>query len=225
MSEKEALRSSNDYLETKEKLQKLFPDLGRKPVVTTSPMIYAYLPGGSDLFSRNSKHFLSKWQEAEDVSDILQGLKRDINYNNKKLESMSKMLAYLGLVESLGVTLMDIVLLMFVANGIEIHTRGPYAKHVKSFEELRDIDLGYKLEFLGNEGLGMFRRFINQETRNIIAHLKFRIENDGTVTTLKGEPVHINVDIDRFWSGVQILKLVFEDIGFLKWLRNESTTP
>jgi hypothetical protein len=63
----------------------------------------------------------------------------------QKLKSMTKMLVYLGLVESLGTTFLDMALMLLIANGKEMHTRGPYVKHVTSLKELRKLDLAYKL--------------------------------------------------------------------------------
>jgi hypothetical protein len=219
---KEELRKTENYKVTLQKLDVLFQNKGRERVVTASGFeSVAYTPGKFDFFLENSKEFYERWQDAEEISTILRGLKSQIAYQSEKVKSMSKLMAYLGLVESLGVTLTDIVLVMFIANGTEIHTRGPFTKHVRTFEELRDVDLSYKLDFLKEEGLNLFKSFLNREDRNLIAHLKFKIEENGGIRKLDDSPIHIDEDIAKFWEGVDTLKLVLEDIGFLNWLRQK----
>lgn len=217
---KEELRRTQNYLETKERLAVLFMRKGREQVQTSSPDVVAFTAGRYSFFARISDEFYERWQEAEEISEILRGLKSEVTYQSEKLKSMSKMLAYLGLVESLGTTLTDMVLMMFIANGTEIHTRGPFTKHVKTLEELRDIDLTCKLELLSEEGLKLFGSFLNREDRNLIAHLKFKIQDNGEIRKHDNSPIHIDEDITRFWDGADTLKLVFEDIGFLKYLND-----
>jgi hypothetical protein len=135
---------------------------------------------------------------------------------------MSKMLVYLGLVESLGTTLTDMVLVMFIANGKEIHTHGPFAKHVRTLEELRNIDLSHKLDLLREEKLHLFGSFLNRGDRNLIAHLKFKIQDNGEIRRLNNSPIQIDEYIRKFWDGADTLMLVFEDIGFLKYLKKRT---
>lgn len=212
---KARLRESREYEDTKRILGILFANLKSLGSMNKMP--------SPDFFVRNCKDFYDKWQEAEKISEILRVLKSEITYHDKKVESMSKMLAYLGLVESLGVTLMDMVLILLIANGREVHITRGRVKHVTSFEELKEIDLGYKLDFLKDEGLEIFRWFMNQEVRNIVAHLKFIIDNDGSVRKRDGTLVDIDIEISRFWDGIDILKLVFEDIGFLRYAEKTAT--
>jgi hypothetical protein len=132
---------------------------------------------------------------------------------------MSKMLAYLGLVESLGGKMMDMALLL-----LDLHTRGAYAKHVETFEELEDVwDLDYKLKFLDSEGISIFReKIVNKNLRDSIAHLNFRIEDDGTIRDRGNNEIHVDNEISKFWTGIDTLQIALEDIGFLKWLEEKS---
>ena len=224
-SRKEELRKTPNYTETKQKLAILFMLKGREPVSTSSALETAYTAGRVSFFRSISKEFYEKWQEAEEISEILRGLKSQVTYQSEKLKSMSKMLAYLGLVESLGTTLTDMALVMFIANGTEIHTRGAFTKHVRTLEELRDVDLNFKLDFLRNEKLNLFRTFLNRDDRNLIAHLKFKIQDNGEIRKFDDSLIHIDDDITKFWDGADTLKLVFEDIGFLSYLRGQRRIP
>lgn len=197
----------------------------RKKIDLTRPLEFAermeFHPHYAD-FKQNCQEFKEKWEEAQKVSKILRGLKTRTRYPSLEYESMSKMLVYLGLVESLGVALADIVLILLIANEREVHTRGPLTKHVTKARELEKIDLAYKLDFLEDEGLDLFRKFINRDVRNHIAHLKFTIQDNGEIRKRDGSPIDIDVNISRFWGGVDILMLVFEDIRLLKWLEKRG---
>ena len=168
-------------------------------------------------FKQMCDDFKEKWEEAKKASKILRGLRTYSFEPSREYSSMSKMLAYLGLVESLGVALADMVLILLIANGTEVHTRGPMTKHVTKARELENIDLVYKLDFLEDEGLDLFGEFINRDVRNHIAHLKFTIRGNGEIRKRDGSPIDIDENISEFWVCVDTLMLVFEDIGLLKW--------
>lgn len=110
------------------------------------------------------------------------------------------------------------LLLILIANEYEVHTRRPYSKHVTSFEELADIDLGFKLKFLKDNGINIAERIVDRELRNIIAHLKFRILENGDVRDRVNNRVLMDEKISRFWHAVDTLKLVFEDCRLLERL-------
>jgi predicted RNA-binding protein len=178
-----------------------------------------------EIFEKNCRPLFKKWKEAQNISQILRELKTEVVYPNLMLKSMSKMLAYLGLVESLGVKMMDMALLLLIANGEELHTRGAYAKHVKTFEELEDVwDLDYKLKFLDSAEISIFReKIMNKTLRDKIAHLNFKIENDGTIRDQGNNEIHIDDEISKFWQGIDILQVALEDLDFLIWLEERSS--
>jgi hypothetical protein len=222
---KNELRVSEDYRKTFAKLHEMFDSIVKlKPEISTEPIPeYVYHPQ-YEIFERNCKSLSKKWKEAQAISEILRDLKSEVSYPSPMLKSMSKMLAYLGLVESLGAKMMDMALLLLIANGKELHTRGAYAKHVETFEELEDIwDLDYKLKFLDSAEISIFReKIINKTLRDSIAHLNFRIENDGKIRDRANNEIRIDEEISKFWQGVDILKVVLEDIGFLRWIEERS---
>lgn len=178
------------------------------------------MPTRYEIFKKNCKEFREKWEEAQKVSETLRDIKtvQELQHLPPKSQSMVKLLAYLGLVESLGVTLSDMVLILLIANEKEVHTRWPIAKHAATTSELEEINLAYKLDFLKAEGFGLFKKFINRKLRNKIAHLEFRILDNGEIRKKDKKQTRIDIDkeISKFWSGVDTLKLVFEDIGYSK---------
>jgi len=135
------------------------------------------------------------------------------------------MLVYLGLVESLGTAFIDMALMLLIANGKEMHTRGPYIKHVASLKELQKLDLAYKLSFLKSYGLPLFLNVINRQLRNDIAHLKFRIKDEGALEDSKGSTVDIDETIEKFWETIRDIESIFDEIGFTQWLSQEGVKP
>jgi hypothetical protein len=178
------------------------------------------LPPPYQIFKKNCVKFHEKWMNAKKIAGVLKDLKR-VQYADENVKSMSKMFAYLGLVESLGSTLVDMGLLFLIANGREIHTRGPNVRHVETFEELEGVwSLEYKIDFLEDAGLSIFKnKIIHKDTRNTIAHLQFTID-DGTIRDHGDNKIDIDQRIADFWEGVSILELVLEKIGFVEWLKN-----
>ena len=168
------------------------------------------------LFARNKQEISEKWEKALDISEVLRGLKSEVNYASDKNKAMSKMLVYLGLVESIGATIINILLLTLALNRKEVHTRGPYTRHVKTYSEIEDLDLGYKMDFLNNEGFEMISKYIKRDVRNIIGHLKFTIENNGTIRDPDNNPILIDRHIKEFWEGIDTIKRVFDDIAFFE---------
>ena len=160
------------------------------------------------------------WDKSAETSLILQYLKTGgfIRTLPPKAKPMAKMLVYLGLVESLGTTFIDMALMLLIANGKEMHTRGPYTNHVMSIKELRKLGLAYKLHFLKRHGLPLFLNIVNRQLRNDIAHLKFKIDDKGVIRDSNGSLVDIDEVIQRFWKTMSDIEDIFHDIGFTKWL-------
>jgi hypothetical protein len=211
------------YKESITVLQQLFNNIYAKGKTVPPPFSNVFPSERYAAFVVNSKDFYDRWQETKEIGEVLRILKGSFGGRERKLESMTKLLAYLGLVESLGVTLVDMVLLMFIANGTDIHTRRPYIRHIEKLDELKDIDLSDKQKFLKHRGLKKFSRFINRKDRNAIAHLKFKINKEGEIVKTDSQPINIDQDIARFWEGIEIMKQVFDDIGFWKWLTRETS--
>jgi hypothetical protein len=211
MGETTVPRESEDYKNTKEKLEKLLQNIsGDTPR-------YEYHSTRPDLFWRNHE-IEDRWDEAERISNILRRMKGEVAYPDNKVKSMSKMLAYLGLVESLGSTLMDIALLLLIANGLDVHARRGTLRHVTKLDELKNVETGDKLQILKTEGLEIFRKIFNAELRNIVAHLKFTIgENGEIVNKRNNQPVNIDGAISDFWFAVDVFSTALTDAGFLRF--------
>lgn len=94
---------------------------------------------------------------------------------------------YLGMIESLGNSIVNILVMLLVANGRDFHIecrgyRMPRIRHVVSIKEDLEkerVFLGTKLSFLQENGLKVLTSIIDSELRNAIAHLNFTIKEDG----------------------------------------------
>jgi hypothetical protein len=210
----ESLKRTEDYQHTKKKIERLSLVLGVHPDVAN---IY---PSRYLQFRNMLPEALKKHTESVEMSRILREVKSQIEHDNLQRESMNKMLGYLGLVESLGVSYADIVLTLSIASGSDLHTKGTATKHVTSFEDLQTLDLNYKLDFLEKEiGLPIFKTMINRTYRNYIAHLNFRIDTSGTIRDNGNSQIAIDDAISSFWKCVDILELVFQDINLWQKLK------
>lgn len=90
---------------------------------------------------------------------------------------------YLGIVESLGNSVVDLAVLLLVANGRDFHIEcqhtTPRIKHAQSIEDLETerVPLTTKLNFIKDNNLNCLASLIDTDLRNDVAHLKFEVKN------------------------------------------------
>jgi hypothetical protein len=178
--------------------------------------------GYAEILFNNRRDLAATWKKSKETAEALKDMKAQeyLNALEPKARSISKLFAYLGLVESLGVTLMDMALMLLIANGMDMHTRLGKGgmKHVSTLKELRKLDLSYKLEFLNASGLGFLTKVINRQLRNEIAHLKFKIEQNGEIKGSDERNIDIGNVLTDFWQKVREIISIFEEIKFLDWV-------
>ena len=101
---------------------------------------------------------------------------------------------YLGLVESLGNSCVNIITMLLIANSRDFHIERMYGtpriKHVVSLRDLEEerVPLTIKLNFLTQKGIRHFTEVIDTELRNAIAHLRFDVKEDKILW--KGKQMH-----------------------------------
>jgi hypothetical protein len=175
-----------------------------------------------ELFQRNCVEIYEKWKEIAELSNILGDIKRDVRYSTEKHKSFGKMLSFVGLIESLGNKLADLLLILFIANGKAVHTRLPYVRHVNSFFELKQLDLDYKLNLLKEEKVSVMSKILNLDLRNVIVDLNFSVDENGIIYGQENNVIQIDQHITDFWDGVDTLMILFEDLEFPRWLETTS---
>lgn len=112
-------------------------------------------------------------------------------------DSIQWMFSYLGLVESLGTALADILIMLLVANGIDFHiersSKFPRIKHALTIKDLEDqwVPLTMKLNFLRENGISTLSSIVDTRTRNDIAHMRIKVK--GNQVLIKGKPVEESI--------------------------------
>jgi hypothetical protein len=177
------------------------------------------------LWGENAKALSDAWKKAQQTSEALKDMKS--LYALQVLfpvpRAYAKLFSYLGLSEDLGVTLIDITLLLLIANGRELHFRkGGGMMHVSRFKDLHRLNLSYKLEFLDTHKLGFVSKIVNKNLRNMIAHLGFTITEDGTIRDSDNKEIDIDAEIEAFWNRVGEIIATFDDRGLLRFIEQES---
>lgn len=136
---------------------------------------------------------------------------------NRRLLAVLNLYRYLGLVESLGVALLDLIVWLLVANGRDLHVERvhdvPRIVHVAKFKDLdsRNVTLGMKLGFLERNELKKTSKFIDRNLRNDIAHLDFSIDNVGKISTGHSNDVNIYERIDTFIRNFMKINLILTE--------------
>jgi len=196
--ERTLLRQDDEYIKTKERIERI------SLVLSVHPDLANIYPPRYLQFEEMWPDAFRKLNESREISSILRAVKSQVDDRNPRLKSMNQML-------------------VAIASGNDLHTRGSYTKHISSFKELEGLDLNQKLDFLVKVlGLSIFETMIDRNLRNIIAHLKFKIESDGRIIDRGNNQVLVEEKIRGFWKSVDILELIFEDAHL--WERLEPLT-
>lgn len=182
-------------------------------------------PKNYEILRSNLAEFSAVYEKSMITAETLEHTKSSdfVGALSPRARSMMKLLAYLGLVESLGVTVIDMVLFLLIANGNEMHiSRGGGIKHVSTLKELKTLKMAYKLDFLKRHELSFFGKPINRNLRNDIAHLSFSIEEDGKIRDSNGHEINIDDTIASFWSNVSEITSIFKETMFMKFIEQAA---
>ena len=147
-------------------------------------------------------------------------IKKEITEGDRRLLAVIGLFRYLGLVESLGAQLVDLLILLLVANGYEFHVerehKAPRIIHATSLEDLRNAFLGPKVRFLERCKLKKTAKIIDVDLRNSIAHLDFEINEKGLISAKsQGErkkEINIFQKINEFIRKWTMIFLMFNEI-------------
>jgi hypothetical protein len=179
------------------------------------------MAGANEILWDNKNDLLATWNRSVETSEALKDMKAQdaLIILQPKARALSKLFAYLGLVESLGVTLTDMSLILLIANGEEVHIRKDKGiLHASTLKELRKLDLIYKLGFLTANKLEFVAGMVNRPLRNDIAHLKFSIGEEGEVKGSNGQVVNVDAVLREFWKRVEEIITIFDHIQFLHFI-------
>jgi len=144
-------------------------------------------------FGLFDKALLDFYKKMERVMEIMKFLILDAevlaeDLESKKIreqaakETIYLVFWYFGLLESVGNSLADFLVMLLVANGKDFHIeslhRTPRIRHATSVKDLEEerVPLTTKLNFMNENGLSQICSVIDTNFRNSIAHMKIDIE-------------------------------------------------
>lgn len=150
--------------------------------------------------------------------------KLQVTVKEPKLLALIKLFQYLGLVESIGTTIVDMLVLLLIADGHVFHVERSYELpriiHAKTFSDISppNSTLADKLCFLENNGLKITSRFIDRKLRNDIAHLNFDVNKHGEIVTNNCGKLNIDERLNHFSKMFIAIILVLQESGFTDFL-------
>lgn len=169
----------------------------------------------------NLSELSTRYDKSKETANTLRDIKGE-NFTgalSPKAKATVKLFAYLGLIEGLGTTLMDMALWLLIANRNEMHiNRGGGIMHVMTLKQLARLKLSYKIEFLKAHKLSFFAGPIDSNLRNDIAHLKFTIDHLGIIKDSNGHVRDIDAILSDFWLKVDSITSIFDETRLLQLL-------
>ena len=194
-----------------------------EPLLTNLLQVMGKTSAGYQIMKKNASEFKKRMGKAADLVEIIIKTEEEMSkFSESKVNSLIKMFQYLGYVESFGTTLIDILVLLLIVNGHQLHIerfRGwPRILHVSSFKELKHANLASKLGFLEMNGLENVTKLINRDLRNDVAHLNFSIDDKGKIDTSHKKNLDIGSEIIKLKIYVLYIDGLLEEHGFKKWL-------
>lgn len=190
-------------------------------------------------FKENYKEWNKRFQKAIEMAGIIQSVERvehqlrqDLRTKpgNRRPLSVLLLYRYLGSVESFGTTILDLLIILLIANGCHFHVERVHAVprivHAVDFKDLRNTNLASKIEFLKRNGLKKTSTFIDRELRNAIAHLTYKMDSKGEISIYrardgKWKNVNIYERINTFTNKFSMILIILGQEGLNKISKDE----
>jgi len=175
------------------------------------------------VFKENAIEFHRRNKRAWEIYRAVSELKRS-PHQNEKQESLKKLFAYLGRAESLGVTLIDMAVLLLIANGYDFHIeseRMPRIRHAFTFKDIERVSTTAKLNFLRDHNMRTLSKMVDTKLRNMIAHLSFTIDDQGTIINERGRIIDIDSKLQASRNIMYQTLLALGSCGFLKFVERQ----
>lgn len=112
---------------------------------------------------------------------------------------------YLGLVESVGTKIVDIIILLLVANGHDFQGKRTVTMEQLEYSKNNYVSLGDKLRFLRDEGLSEVPSIIDKQFRNDIGHLNFQIRDGAAYIKEDNAFATAFINLVKLTTSVQII--------------------
>jgi hypothetical protein len=173
------------------------------------PFIQGVLDGKATLRELDYLIFQLKWGAMYQMFTVIMGWPENLTATAKHKGIAAELFTYLGLVETLGHTIIDIVVMLVIANGRDFHIECEYGtprvRHVEEISDLRKVPLTTKLNFLRDNGIKTLPSMIDSKLRNDIAHLNLTFDPDTEEIFIRNKPAR-----EVLLEGFRELNTVFE---------------
>jgi len=178
-------------------------------------------------FKENIKEWNKKFGRAAELAGTVDSIQQfqiplykqlKTTPEKRRLLSVIGLYRYLGLIESLGTTTLDLLVILLIANRRNLHVERfydiPRIVHASSFDDLDDVSLAVKLAFLERNDLKETSKFIDRKLRNAIAHLNFKVDSKGEISIpRKGRWKKVNIyeEINNFGRKFMMITLILAE--------------
>jgi hypothetical protein len=186
------------------------------------PFVQSVLDGRANLEKIDYYTFRLKDFARNEMLKVIMGWP-EYPFSGPSIEYM--LFAYLGIVETLGNTIVDIIIMLIIANGKDFHIeseyRTPRVKHVERIFDLNRVPLATKLNFLRDNGIKTLPSMIDSKLRNDIAHLNFTFNPDTKEISIRNRP--IKEVVNEGFNRLNMISKVYDELDKLeKILRKDS---
>ena len=151
-------------------------------------------------------------QQSEKMKNRALLLKETVNTaSSKEATTLQKAFSYLGLFEASVTTLMDLLLMIFIANHHDffVFQNKAYAKNI---DDLSDSSLAEKMTFFNHHGLLLIAQNINKNLRNKVAHMDFDVQPDGKIK-IANQKYDLDYEILKLSAMVLLITHALESLG------------
>lgn len=177
---------------------------------------------------KNAKEWYSRFKKAIEISGKVSSLQKlKLTIEEPQIVSTLKLFEYLGLVESIGTNIVDMLVLLLITDGKHFHVEKahglPRIVHAKNFKDLDapNSSLSEKLSFLDDNDLVITSKIFDRHLRNDIAHLSFDIDRQGKISTRHCKELKVDEKLNHFHKSFMGFFIVLDETGFIDFLNRE----
>jgi len=190
------------------------------------PFIQGILDGKATLSKSDYILFEIRWGVMTHMFKVIMGWPGSLASTDMKHSGIAaELFAYLGTAETLGNTIVDIVVMLVIANGRDFHIdceyRTPRVRHVEKISDLYKVSLATKLNFLRDNGIKILPSMVDSKLRNDIAHLNFKFDPDTEEIFIRNKPA--DMVLHEGFKGLNMVFEIYDELHKLgKFFKNES---
>jgi len=128
------------------------------------------------MFHESIRHMEPVLHSVEEIEELA-----EVENMPKKKRLLIELFYYLGASEGVLSQIVQSIAFIFMGDSHDIYDP-QRMKFVKSYRDLDKVSLFVKLQFVEEHGFKYLTEVYDRKLRNCIAHLKFNLNDDGTIT-------------------------------------------